>query len=317
MKAIILKEFGDVNNFEEREIPTPPPSYGEILVKVKATAFNPVDYKIRKNGTWAGINPPAILGYDVAGIVEAVGPGVESFKPGDEVYYTPEVYGNPNGSYAEYNLVPARIVCKKPSNLSFEEASAIPLAGGTAWEVVIRRLNLKPYETILIHSGAGGVGSFAVQFAKMIGARVIATASRENLEFLKELGADFVVDYNDDVNGFVKEITNGEGVDCAFDIQGPNIVSRVLPVVKPFGRVACILPPEGNLALLYVKNITLYGVFLTREAKRLKEMKIIFERGLAKPIINEILPFSVESVIKAHQTLETTHIRGKIVMNVD
>ncbi|MEO0223478.1 MAG: zinc-binding dehydrogenase [candidate division WOR-3 bacterium] len=316
MRAIVLKEFGDVENFEMTEMKKPKPNAGEILVKVKAVAFNPVDYKIRINGTWAGLKPPIIIGYDVSGIVEEVGEGVKDFKVGDEVYYTPEIYNNPNGAYAEYNVVKANIVSKKPKNLSFIEASAVPLAGGTAWEAIVRRLNIRPYETILIHSGAGGVGSFAVQFAKMISARVIATSSPRNFDFLKQIGADYVIDYNDDVNKIVMEITENKGVDCAFDIQGDNIVSRVLPVIKPFGRVACILPPKGDLSLLYRNNITLYGIFLTRESKRLEEMKEVIERGLVKPIISEVLPFSVESVKKAHKILESGHVRGKIVMEI-
>lgn len=198
---------------------------------------------------------------------------MKDLKEGDEVYYTPEIFGNPHGTYAEYTPVPAGIVAKKPKNLSFAEAAAIPLAGGTAWEAVVRRLAVRPGETVLVMGGAGGVGSFAVQFAKAAGAYVIATASAENLPVLKELGADLALDYRGPWAEEVLKATEGQGVDAAFETAGESLVERVIPVVRPFGRIATILPPQGNLSGLYTKNQTLYGVFLTRERKRLLEMR--------------------------------------------
>jgi NADPH2:quinone reductase len=256
-----------------------------------------------------------ILGYDVAGVVEEVGAGVKALEKGDEVYYTPEIVGNPSGSYAEYNVAPASIVARKPRGLSFVEAAAIPLAGGTAWEAVIRRLAVRPGETILIHGAAGGVGSFALQFAKAAGARVLATASAGNLGTLRELGADIAIDYRaQDVMEILKDDTGGRGVDAAFDIEGENRVSRCLPGVRPFGRVAAILPPEGDLTLLYRNNITLYGVFITRERRRLDEMRPLFERGRVRPLIDAVFP--LEKVADAHRRLDTRHGRGKIVLQV-
>ena len=223
---------------------------------------------------------------------------------------------NPNGSYAEYTVAPASIVAQKPKGLSFVDAAAIPLAGGTAWEAVIRRLRLQPGETVLIHGGAGGVGSFAIQFAKAAGARVIATAGAENRGTLLELGADLAVDYREqDAAQVALEDTDGKGVDAAFDISGANRVARCLPGVRPFGRVAYILPPEGDLSLSYQKNIALHGVFLTRERSRLEEMRPLFERGLAKPLVDQVIPLS--EVAKAHKRLETEHGRGKIVLSME
>jgi len=210
--------------------------------------------------------------------------------------------------------VPAGIVAKKPKNLSFAEAAAIPLAGGTAWEAVVRRLAVRPGETVLVMGGAGGVGSFAVQFAKAAGAYVIATASAENLPVLKELGADLALDYRGPWAEEVLKATEGQGVDAAFETAGESLVERVIPVVRPFGRIATILPPQGNLSGLYTKNQTLYGVFLTRERKRLLEMRPLFERGLARPLIAEVLPFSLENLRKAHARMDSGHGRGKIVL---
>jgi len=162
--------------------------------------------------------------------------------------------------------------------------------------------------------GAGGVGSFAVQFAKAAGAYVIATASAENLPVLKELGADLALDYRGPWAEEVLKATEGQGVDAAFETAGESLVERVIPVVRPFGRIATILPPQGNLSGLYTKNQTLYGVFLTRERKRLLEMRPLFERGLARPLIAEVLPFSLENLRKAHARMDSGHGRGKIVL---
>jgi len=314
MRAVVLKGFGGLEMLEERDLPVPEPGPGEVLVRNLAVAVNPVDAKIRAAGRWAGVEPPFVLGYDAGGVVAKVGPGVKDLKEGDEVYYTPEIFGNPHGTYAEYTPVPAGIVAKKPKNLSFAEAAAIPLAGGTAWEAVVRRLAVRPGETVLVMGGAGGVGSFAVQFAKAAGAYVIATASAENLPVLKELGADLALDYRGPWAEEVLKATEGQGVDAAFETAGESLVERVIPVVRPFGRIATILPPQGNLSGLYTKNQTLYGVFLTRERKRLLEMRPLFERGLARPLIAEVLPFSLENLRKAHARMDSGHGRGKIVL---
>lgn len=315
MRAMVIPRFGGPEVFEERVVPTPSPGPGELLVRVVASGTNPVDAKIRASGHWAGIEPPAILGYDVSGVVEAVGPGVKAFQPGEAVFYTPEIFGNPAGSYAEYHVVPETIVARKPANLSHVEAAAIPLAAGTAWEAVIRRLAIRPGESILIHGGAGGVGHFAVQFARVAGARVLATASSQNQETLRFLGVDIPIDYErDDPAEVALAATGGAGVDAVFDTVGGELVAKSLRAVRPFGRLATILAPVGDMAQLYPRNLTLYGVFLTREARRLEEMRPLFERGLVRPLIDQVLPLS--AVAEAHRRLESRHGRGKVVLQV-
>lgn len=315
MKAMIIPRFGGPDVFEMRDVQRPDAGPGEVLVRVVMTSVNPVDAKLRANGRWARLEPPVILGYDVAGVVEDVGPGVEDLSVGDEVYYTPQIAGNPSGSYAEYNVAPAGIVARKPRALSFEEAAAVPLAGGTAWEAIVRRLRVRPGETVLIHGAAGGVGSFAVQFAKACGARVLATASAGHLGVLRDLGADVSIDYTAaDASRVALEETGGHGVDAAFDIEGEDRVSRCLPGIRPFGRIACILPPQGDLASLSRGNITLHGIFITRERARLDEMTPVFERGLARPLIDEVLPLA--EVGRAHRRIDTHHGKGKIVLTV-
>jgi NADPH:quinone reductase len=316
VRAMVTPQFGGADLFEERDVESPHPEAGEVLVRVVATGTNPVDAKLRTNGSSAGLEAPIILGADISGVVEEVGPGVTDLAPGDEVYYTPEVFGpRSNGSYAEYHVAKADIVAKKPASLSHEEAAAVPLAGGTAYEAIVRRLALRVGETILIHGGAGGVGSFAVQIAKAAGARVLATASSDNQEILKELGADVAIDYkSEDVKEVAFDDTGGEGVDTVLDTVGGGTIVESIPATKTSGRLATILGAQGDLTPLYQNNQTLYGVFLTRERTRLEEMSTLIERGQVRPLVAEVLP--LEEVGKAHERLDSGHGRGKVVLRV-
>lgn len=311
---MIIPQFGGPDNFEMKDIEKPEPGPGEILVKVIASGTNPVDAKIRAEGHWAQLKLPAVLGYDVSGVVERTGPGVTDFNKGDEVYYTPTIFANSRGSYAEYNVVDASIAAMKPKNLSHEEAAAVPLAAGTAWEAVIRRLKIQPGETILIHGGAGGVGSFAIQIARMAGARVLATAGASNQKVMKDLGADITFDYHDqDVAQAALDATNGQGVEAVLDTAGGNIPLSI-QATKPKGRLATILGVNGDLSVFSMKNLTIYGVFLTRERRRLEEMRAVIEQGKMHPLIDEVLP--LEQVSKAHKRLDSGHGTGKIVLKI-
>jgi NADPH2:quinone reductase len=312
---MVITKFGGPEVFALWEMPRPEPKYGELLVRVVASGTNPVDAKIRANGTWAGIVPPAILGYDVSGIVEKVGSGVTEFSPGDEVFYTPEIFGNQSGSYAEYNAVSASIVAKKPQSLSHLEAAAVPLAGGTAWETVVRRLKLQSGETILIHGGAGGVGSFAIQIAKSLNARTLATAGSSNQDTLRQLGADVAIDYQkqDPAEVALRE-TGGEGVDAVFDAVGGENLNKSLTALRPFGRAATTLGVKVDLGNVQSKNLTIYSIFLTRERGRLQELTNPIEQRKLKPFIDQVLP--LEEVRKAHERLDSGHGKGKIVLRI-
>lgn len=316
MRAMVISAFGGPESFQLQEVPPPVPGPGEALVRVMASGTNPVDAKIRAQGSWAGVNPPAVLGYDVSGVIEEVGPGVTEFRPGDEVFYTPEIFGNRQGSYAEFNVAPAAIMAPKPKRLTHLEAAAVPLAGGTAWEAVVRRLGLRIGETILIHGGAGGVGSFAVQIAVAAGARVLATAGPAHQDTLRELGAEVAIDYTR--AGFTEAVAEavkgGVVVDCVFDTVGGDLIARSLAVIRPGGRMASILPVAGDLTRLYAKNLTLHGIFLTRERARLVAMTPLLESGRIRPLIDRVLP--LERVAEAHARLESGHGQGKIVLQV-
>ncbi len=315
MRAMVLPRFGGPELFESRDVPAPTPGPGEVLVRVLVSGTNPVDAKLRQDGTWAGLQPPVVIGYDASGVIEQVGPGVTDFKPGDEVFYTPEIFNNPHGgTYAELHVVSASIIAKKPPSLSHEEAAAVPLAGGTAWDALVRRLQLRVGETVLIHGGAGGVGSFAVQLAKALGARVLATSGPDNLETLRKLGADVAINYrSEDPAQVALRETGGQGVDAVFDTAGQNIPASI-PATRPFGRLATILGFRGDVSGMYPCNQTLHGVFLTRERRRLEEMTLLLERKQLKPLVEEVLP--LERVADAHRRLDSGHGRGKLVLTV-
>jgi NADPH2:quinone reductase len=313
---MVIPEFGSPDLFEARDVERPEPGPGEVLVRVIAAGTNPVDAKFRSSGDAMGLETPIILGLDVSGVVEEVGPGVTDLAPGDEVYYTPEVSGpRSNASYAEYNVAPAGIVAKKPASLSHEEAAAVPLAGGTAYEAIVRRLAMRVGETILIHGGAGGVGSFAVQIAKASGARVLASAGTHNQDTLRELGVDVPIDYtSEDVFEVALDDTAGAGVDAVFDTVGGDLIARSIQATRVFGRLASIISLQGDLTPGYRLNQTFNGVFLLRERARLDEMTRLIDRRQMRPLVDEVLP--LDQVGKAHERLESGHGRGKVVLRV-
>jgi NADPH2:quinone reductase len=314
MRAMVTPQFGGPDLFEEQDVERPHPGPGEILVRVVAAGTNPIDAKVRAAGGSRGLEAPIVLGTDVSGVVEEVGPAVTDLAAGDEVYYTPEVSGpGSHGGYADYHVAKADIVARKPASLSHEEAAAVPLAGGTAYEALVRRLAVRVGETILIHGGAGGVGSFAVQIARAGGARVLATAGPDNQDTLEALGADVAIDYTkQDVAEVVLDDTGG--VDAVLDTVGGETVVSSIPATRPFGRLATILGAQGDLTPLYQKNQTLYGVFLLRERARLEELARLIERGQVRPLVDQVLDLS--EVAKAHERLDSGHGRGKIVLRV-
>jgi NADPH:quinone reductase len=313
---MVISQFGGPDVFEERDVERPEPGPGEVLVRVIAAGTNPVDAKSRANGGSRGLEAPVILGADISGVVEEVGPGVTDLAPGDEVYYTPEVSGpRSNGSYAQYHVASADIVAKKPASLSHEEAAAVPLAGGTAYEAIVRRLAVRVGETVLIHGGAGGVGSFAVQVAKASGARVLASARTRNQDTLQELGVDVAIDYtSEDIFEVALDDTAGVGVDAVFDTVGGDLIAESIQATRVFGRLGSIISLQGDFTPGYRLNQTFHGVFLLRERARLDEMTRLIERGQMRPLVDEVLPLN--QVDKAHERLESGHGRGKIVLRV-
>ncbi|MBA2679336.1 MAG: zinc-binding dehydrogenase [Ktedonobacteraceae bacterium] len=315
MKAMILTQFGGPEVFEEREVPLPHPQAHELLVKVYATSVNPMDIQFRQGGgQWAGITAPTILGYDVSGEVAAVGEEVHDFQVGDAVYYTPDPFGQ--GSNAEYHVVHKSIVARKPATLSHLEAASIPLVGSTVWEALITRTQLHAGETVLIHGGAGGIGSLAVQLARAVGATVLATCSGRDSAFVQSLGADATIDYtHKDAMEQVTQQTHGVGVDVVFDAVGKELLARSIAVTKPFGRLVSIIGPTGNVNAALFKNLTIHFATCQRKRSTLDELRVLLEQERIRPTIDVVLP--LHEIAQAHRRFEQGGVRGKIILQVE
>ncbi|MGU9827246.1 zinc-dependent alcohol dehydrogenase family protein [Pseudomonas sp. LF242] len=318
MKAMILKSFGGPEAFELCDVPKPVPHTGHVLVRVHATAINPLDYQVRRGDYADAVTLPAITGHDVSGVVEAIGPGVTAFAPGDEVWYTPQIFDGP-GSYAEYHVAAESIIGKKPASLSHLEAASLSLVGGTAWEALAERAALRVGESVLIHGGAGGVGHVAIQLAKAIGARVFTTVRAANIEFARSMGADVIIDYEseDYVEAILRE-TAGRGVDVVFDTLGGDTLSRSPDALAQRGRVVSIvdITQPQNLVQAWGKNAAYHFVFTRQHRGKLDELSALVERGQLRPHVGAV--YSLADIALAHARLESRHngVQGKVAIAV-
>ena len=319
MKAMILKSFGGPDSFELSDVPKPVPQAGQVLVRVHATSINPLDYQVRR-GDYPDLVPlPAITGHDVSGVVEAVGPGVSAFAPGDEVWYTPQIFDG-QGSYAEYHVAAESIIARKPASLSHLEAASLSLVGGTVWEALTVRAVLRVGESILIHGGAGGVGHVAIQVAKAMGARVFTTVREVNADFVRGLGADVVIDYTqeDYVEAIMRE-TAGHGVDVVFDTIGGDTLSRSADALAQLGRVVSIvdIAQPQNLVQAWGKNASYHFVFTRQNRGKLDELSALVERGQLRPHVGAV--YSLADIPLAHARLESANngLLGKIAIAVE
>ena len=316
MRAVVLTHFGGPEAFELREVAVPAVAARQVRVRVHATAINPLDIQIRRGDYVQHVPLPAIIGHDVSGVVEEVGEGVSEFAAGDEVYYTPKIFGGA-GSYAGQHVADVDLVGRKPTNLTHLEAASLPLVGGTVWEAFVTRARLQVGETILIHGGAGGVGTIAIQVARAIGARVLTTAQSRNHAFLAELGADAAVDHSaEDYVEAVLRLTSGRGVDVVFDTIGGDTLARSPLVLVPYGRVVSIvdIAQPQNLVEAWGKNAAYHFVFTRQNRGKLDALTNLVERGLVRPVIAAVLP--LDRTGEAHRLLEGRGVRGKVVIDV-
>lgn len=313
MKAIILKEFGDINNLELVDLPIPEPGDGEVLIKVKAIGVNPIDIKTRKG---LGFGPrlkdqmPIILGWDVAGEVLKVGTNTTEFKIGDEVFGMINIPGQ-GKAYAEYVTAPEINLALKPSNCTYIQAASTPLAFLTAWQVLVTNGAIKKDEKVLIHAASGGVGHFAVQIAKSIGAYVIGTSSSKNREFVLSLGADEHIDYK---NQKFEEIL--KDIDFVFDTIGGENYSKSLKVLKKGGRIITIPSgatqnPEEQAA---ERGVNGKFILVQPSKKDTLQLAELLKEEKIKPHI--FATYSLEKVKDAHKQMETGHTVGKIVLTL-
>jgi NADPH:quinone reductase-like Zn-dependent oxidoreductase len=308
MKAIRIHEFGGPEVLKYEDAPQPKPASDEVLIKIFASGVNPVDYKIRSGHAQAvfPVKLPLIPGWDVSGEIEEVGSGVLNFRIGDEVYGRPDLSGD--GTYAEYVVVKAAKVNGKPKSISHDKAAGVPLAGLTAWQGLFDHGNLQSGQKVLIHAAAGGVGHFAVQFAKWKGAHVIGTCSEDNIDFLFDLGADEVIDYK--TEKFEEKLKD---VDLVFDLVGGDTQKRSISVLKNGGMLVTIVQPvSGEEAK--AKNIELKGFMALSSPEELQQIADLIDSGKVMPVISEI--FSLQSAAEAHRKMEQGHVRGKLVLKV-
>ena len=306
MKAVVAHEYGAPEVLKFEEVPRPEPKEDEVLVRVIASGVNPAD-PLTLSGKYArefGTHLPLIPGYDIAGVVEKTGAKVTNLKAGDAVYGYP-TFG---GGWAEYITVKQWEVAAKPKTLNFAEAAAVPMGALTAWQALVDIAQLHPGQTILVHGGSGGVGSFAVQIAKARGAHVIATASTANQDLLKQLGADVAIDYTktrfEDV---------AKDVDAVLDPVGKETLARSYGVVKKGGIVMSLVARPDPVEL-EKRGIRGAAISVHPDAEDLAEIARLIDAGKIKPVVTEVLPLS--EAIAAERQAETHHTRGKIVLRI-
>jgi NADPH:quinone reductase-like Zn-dependent oxidoreductase len=306
MKAIVAHQYGGPEVLRYEDWPRPEPNWNEALVRVVASGVNPADPLI-VSGKYAkafGTHLPLIPGYDIAGIVEKIGGGITKLKVGDAVY----AYVLFGGGWAEYALTNENEAAIKPKSLTFIEAAAVPLAALTAWQALIDTAKIKAGQTVLIHGGSGGVGSFAIQIAKARGAKVIATASTQNQDLLKELGADVPIDYTQ-----TKFEEVAKDVDVVLDPVGKDTLARSYGVVKK-GGIVISLVSSIDKAELAKHGIRGTPIGVTPNAAELGEITKMIEEKKLRPIVSQLFPLSEGA--KADEKAETHHTRGKMVIKV-
>ncbi|PAQ05070.1 NADP-dependent oxidoreductase [Mesorhizobium temperatum] len=332
MKAFIVDRYAKNSPLRLGELPEPEVGENDVLVQIHAASVNLLDSKIR-DGEFKLILPyrrPFVAGHDVAGTVIRVGSKVRQFKPGDEVYARPR--DGRIGAFAEYIAINDADVALKPKNLSMEEAASIPLVGLTAWQALVERANLKKGQKVFIQAGSGGVGTFAIQLAKHLGATVATTTSASNMDTVRKLGADVIIDYKKD--DFEKVLS---GYDVVLNSQDNKTLEKSLRVLKPGGLAVSISgPPDAGFArekgLSVVLNLVMRflsagirrrakraGVrysflFMAANGEQLTKITSLIESGVIRPVIDRVFPF--ESTNEALAYIEQGRAKGKVVIKI-
>src|SRR5256886_5883977 len=308
MKAIVVHEFGGPEVLRYEDTPKPAPKENEMLIRVIAAGVNPVDDGLRSGhySKYFGPKPPFTPGSDIAGVVEKTGVQITKLKVGDAVYAYLDL--DRGGGYAEYGLANEKEAALKPNSLTFEEAAATPIVALTAWQALIDTAKLSPGQTVLIHGGSGGVGTFAIQIAKARGAKVLATASTPNQELLKQLGADVAIDYTKQ-----KFEDVAKDVDVVLDSVGKDTLARSYGVVKKGGFIATLVS-RLDQAELDKRGIRGASISVKPDANELAEITKLIDERKIKPIVSLVLPLS--DAAKAQEQAATFHTRGKIVLKV-
>ena len=303
MKTVLIREYGDNDVVKIESVDRPEPKAGQVLVKVHTAGVNPIDYKIRSGaGQRLGMTLPIHMGGELVGVIEQLGAGVEGFKRGDAIFGMVHT-----GAFAEYAVAKASDMVRKPSNLNFVQAAAVPLAGSTAWQAIFDEAGLKEGQRLLITNSSGGVGSLAVQFAKAKGAHVTAVASARNEGFVRSLGADEFIDYTSQPFEQV-----ARDMDVVFDTMGGETFQRAFQTLRKGGFMVTVVAfPEGEAER--------YGVGVTRSftlpsARNLTAIKELVETGKVTPHVDTVLPFA--EIKQALALSQSGRARGKIVLAI-
>lgn len=311
MKAIVINQYGGSEQLVEKELPVPEIADDQVLIELKATSINPIDWKMRA-GYLKEMLPydfPIILGWDAAGIIKEVGKNVTAFSVGEKVMARPATA--PRGTYAEYTAVEEHLVSKMPDNISFEEAAAVPLTGQTAWVALVELGKIKEGDRVLIHGGSGGVGHLAVQIAKHFGAYVAATASGKNEDLVRSLGVDEFINYQEE--DFEQVLSD---FDFVLDTQGREIQEKSYTVLKKGGTLVSIAaPPDEEKAA--ERGIHTDYFFLEPTGERMKDLAKLITENKLKPVIGKTFPFTQEGLREAHDVSENESIPGKVVIQLN
>lgn len=315
MRAMILKQYGGVENFAIEEIPAPRPGKGEVLIQVKAIGVDQIDIKSRKGEgmtKYLDKQDPKIIGWDVSGVIVETGEGVTALKKGTEVFGTINFPG-PGSSYAEYAAAPADQLALKPGNLTHAEATAATQSPLTAWQALVDNGKIKKDQKVLIHGGAGGVGNYALQIAKHFGCYVITTASSTDTDFVKALGADEVIDYK--TQRFEDTLKD---IDFILDTIGGENFVRSLKVLKPEGMIV-LLPSnkkeEADKVAKEQKVKNYKHVLMQSDGEDMRRIAQMLSEGSMKVHVDKTFPF--EQIPQAQEQLENGKVKGKIAITID
>ena len=312
MRAVVIREFGGPEQLHLAEVADLVPGPGQLLVTVHAAGVNPVDAGNREDGSWAGLSAPCILGYDIAGVIGSVGPGVGGLAPGERVMAMTH-FPDGAGGYAEQAVVDAGLAAPISATTSFTDAAAVPLAAGTA-QLVLSRLDLPPGARLLVLGGSGGVGMFLLQLAALAKTTTIGVGRQAMHEQMLRLGAASCIDYTvEDVAERAVVLADGP-VDAIADLVGGTLASDALRALRPGGQIAAIATPVLDLDPVLDANISFHGVLIQDHGERTRALAALLGNGTLRPVVSHVLPLAAAA--EAHRILESRHSGGKIVLDV-
>jgi NADPH:quinone reductase len=313
MRALVVRQPGGPEAMRLQQLAAPQPGPHQVVVAVEAVGVNPVDAGNRADPSWAGVRPPYVVGYELAGRIQAVGDGAAGWTPGELVWGLLPVRGTRWGTYAELVALDAALVAPRPPSLSPVQAAALPLAGTTAVQL-LDRLDPKPGEWVLVHGAAGGVGSLFVQLARARGARVVASASAQRESLLRELGAEVFLDRHTGAVAQRARRAVGQELDMVADLVGYGTLAASLPMVREGGRAGSIVELAGDLEPAVDRNITLHGVLLRPSREVLGVLAAAVADGWLRPVVDQVLDLADAAV--AHRRVESRRGQGKVVLRV-